>query len=749
MAEITGAGGSMDSFLETLEGVEGQIKNLKASDEAQGKLTKRLEQISQKHGEDSVKVLTEIKKIIDKGQDMTADEISMIKDMIRGAKTEADYSVMQEDIKKMSDFLNPKKNLDKMKNKAQMAMEKMGQFAKDFSSGQLLKQAAGSLWKGFKIMGKETWKNIAQNAKTWAKYGLKYLVAGIKAFGQMGLYALAIAALIALFDPSGAFIDAIVDVIGGLIPVILDLANTLIKMIPGLVKRIASVLTKLITMLVPALLDAVKVLLPALGNIIKLLAVSFIDLFGMAISLIANQLPSILATVIDVIVMLATDVIPTILQKLGDMLPGILNVIINALLKGVTQLIKALPQIIKALLKAAVGFVSAIIKALPMLIKSIVTAIPDIINAIVELIPFLIETIVELLPELITALVEAIPAIIVALVKAVPQIVMALVRAVPTIIVALAKAIPEILTVLGKGLMDLFKGIFTGLFPGKSPEEKARIQAEKQEKKREKQLERMEKKKERQIQRELAKKQREEFVAGLKAGFSGLSKPGGVKNAVSSALTGVDDFMRKSPIGEMWIALFGDTARGDTKDGVVTKFMKKVKKTINGMMGIFKPEGALGKMVSFFDKLKKAFFDFITSIVSFFDLVADRGILNVGKDIGAGMVKGLDVADFTEASRLRAVSGVELNFADIAQKIAVGKIDEDALRQVSQETGIDLASLLDMQFKKGTSKSAKVDAILAQMATVIEGNQDKINRSANIKKYNKTFDWSEKAKSQE
>ena len=130
-------------------------------------------------------------------------------------------------------------------------------------------------------------------------------------------------------------------------------------------------------------------------------------------------------------------------QLLADGLGGIIDFAIN-------KIMELLPTILNVVMELIPSIIETLLNATPQLLDLIIQVITQVINLLGELLPQILIKISELLPQLITQLIESLPTIIQALLN----VVLAIVDALPTIITNLVNALPQIIDTIINVVLD-------------------------------------------------------------------------------------------------------------------------------------------------------------------------------------------------------------------------------------------------------------------------------------------------------
>ena len=205
-------------------------------------------------------------------------------------------------------------------------------------------------------------------------------------------------------------------------------------------------------------------------------------LLSSLISGIINNLPALVASVLDIvntllntllenlpmIIEMGMQMLASLIQGIANMLPSLIPAIIDAVLLMVETIIDNIDLIIDAGINIILALVDGILAALPTLIDKLPVIIDKLVGAIFDNFPKILDAGIEITIQLALGLVQAIPQLVAKLPTIIANIVKGLIGAIPELI----KAGGELLAGLFKGLLDpkaiwnAVKGLFNGIMSG-------------------------------------------------------------------------------------------------------------------------------------------------------------------------------------------------------------------------------------------------------------------------------------------
>lgn len=229
-----------------------------------------------------------------------------------------------------------------------------------------------------------------------------------------------------LVDSVSTAAGVIVDNLGEIIP---RLAQTL----PKLISKVGKMLPDLLEQLLPSLIEGATALVQGFVTVLPVL--------------IETMLPSLIDGVISVVTMMVEE-LPSILSAFSEVIP----MLIEAVMTMLPLLIEAGIQIVQQL---ALG----ILEELPSILSSLSEVIPMMIEAIMTMLPLLIETGGQILLQLATGIVQELPSILESLRELIPMMVDAVMAMLPQILEAGIQIIIQLAQGIAQALPDLIPQI--------------------------------------------------------------------------------------------------------------------------------------------------------------------------------------------------------------------------------------------------------------------------------------------------
>ena len=229
-----------------------------------------------------------------------------------------------------------------------------------------------------------------------------------------------------LVDSVSTAAGVIVDNLGEIIP---RLAQTL----PKLISKVGKMLPDLLEQLLPSLIEGATALVQGFVTVLPVL--------------IETMLPSLIDGVISVVTMMVEE-LPSILSAFSEVIP----MLIEAVMTMLPLLIEAGIQIVQQL---ALG----ILEELPSILSSLSEVIPMMIEAIMTMLPLLIETGGQILLQLAAGIVQELPSILESLRELIPMMVDAVMAMLPQILEAGIQIIIQLAQGIAQALPDLIPQI--------------------------------------------------------------------------------------------------------------------------------------------------------------------------------------------------------------------------------------------------------------------------------------------------
>ncbi len=298
---------------------------------------------------------------------------------------------------------------------------------------------------GILLLGERFFKVLGKGFLNFVKFG-------IEAFKNMFMWSILIAALLALLDPNGEFLNAFVETIMAMLPIFADMLTRVIKYIPVFLKRFIVIFAKLWKEVAPVLLGALKEILPMLIDAIKTVIPLLID--------IAFQM-------IDILV----DIIPDLLIMAGQLLDDILSAVFGTNIEIFEPLFKFIAEIFQQVVPILVDIMKELI---PVILDIMTVVLPPLLSLIkmvaIPLLTFISE-LIKPLTEMLTGTLTLLKGIL----TLDPDLMM---KGVMALGEGLFKLLFKLTTEL---LMPILTGNMNKLFGGfgkakVSPEEKARLE---------------------------------------------------------------------------------------------------------------------------------------------------------------------------------------------------------------------------------------------------------------------------------
>lgn len=229
-----------------------------------------------------------------------------------------------------------------------------------------------------------------------------------------------------LVDSVSTAAGVIVDNLGEIIP---RLAQTL----PKLISKVGKMLPDLLEQLLPSLIEGATALVRGFVTVLPVL--------------IETMLPSLIDGVISVVTMMVEE-LPSILSAFSEVIP----MLIEAVMTMLPLLIEAGIQIVQQL---ALG----ILEELPSILTSLSEVIPMMIEAIMTMLPLLIETGGQILLQLATGIVQELPSILESLRELIPMLVDVIMAMLPLLIEAGIQIVIQLALGIAQALPDLIPQI--------------------------------------------------------------------------------------------------------------------------------------------------------------------------------------------------------------------------------------------------------------------------------------------------
>ena len=224
-----------------------------------------------------------------------------------------------------------------------------------------------------------------------------------------------------LIDNFAASVEAVAS---NIVPRIVTLAPRLVQGITGVIKAVT-----------PQIPPLISTLLPALVNGATSLIVGIVDVLPDLIAMIAEQLPTMIGTIVEAI--------PALLPALISGVVALVVGIANALPTIIVAIVDALPMIIQSICTALIENIPILIQGAMQLVIGLVQALPEIITALIDALPSIITMVVDVIINNIPLFIEAAVTIVFAIVAALPEIFFGLIKAVVELVMSLVTTIKE------------------------------------------------------------------------------------------------------------------------------------------------------------------------------------------------------------------------------------------------------------------------------------------------------------------
>ena len=212
-------------------------------------------------------------------------------------------------------------------------------------------------------------------------------------------------------------------------------ASNIVPRIVALAPRLVQGITGVIKAVMPQIPPLISTLLPALVNGATSLVVGIVDVLPDLIAMIAEQLPTMIGTIVEAI--------PALLPALISGVVALVVGIANALPTIIVAIVDALPTVIQSICTALMENIPILIQGAIQLVLGVVQALPEIIVSLIEALPDIIMMVVDVIINNVGLFIEAAVQIVFALVAALPEIVLSLIEAVVNAVIGLAEKIKE------------------------------------------------------------------------------------------------------------------------------------------------------------------------------------------------------------------------------------------------------------------------------------------------------------------
>lgn len=252
------------------------------------------------------------------------------------------------------------------------------------------------------------------------------------------------------------------------------LADAFIANLPMFVETGMQILTQLLQGIAQALPQAITSMTEAFVGIIEAMTNpdNLTGLLEAGLAIIEGLIQGVLEAL-----PLIVQALPTIIQNLSQFLIDGLPMLIEALIQLAVMIAEQLPTIVISIIEMLPQIIETIVSTLLTLLPVLVQGAIDLFMGLVQAIPVVIPQIIEALPQIITSIVEALTTLIPQLIDCGVQLFVALVENLPAAIVEIVKALPQIITAIVKGLaalvpkliecgVNLMKGLGQGIVKG-------------------------------------------------------------------------------------------------------------------------------------------------------------------------------------------------------------------------------------------------------------------------------------------
>ena len=243
---------------------------------------------------------------------------------------------------------------------------------------------------------------------------------------------------------------------------LVDFGGILVESIGTMAPRVVEGLTQLTESLIPQIPILLETLLPSVLDGAIGLINGLVAIFPALLTLIQNNLPTIIQGGLLIIQTLITSII--------NMLPEILQMGITLLLELVNGITEALPELIPIMVKVIMDMVNILLDNIDLIIEAGIQILIALIDGIINALPELVVRLPEIIIKIISTLINLLPEIIAVGIRIISSLITGLFRALPELIIRLPELILRMVNGLLEGLKDfanvgvnLVKGLWNGI----------------------------------------------------------------------------------------------------------------------------------------------------------------------------------------------------------------------------------------------------------------------------------------------
>lgn len=212
-----------------------------------------------------------------------------------------------------------------------------------------------------------------------------------------------------LVDSVGTFGDNI-------LPRIKIAINGIVKLFSSLAQQLPSIISSILPDLLSSGIDVIKNLISGIQTGLPTLISASLDIIMSLVNGIIEILPMLLEVGLQALITLG--------QGIAANLPTLIPVIVNLLISMCDMIIENLPLILDVAINIILALVQGLVTALPTLIQEVPRIINSFSNAIYSALPTILKAGIDIILMLIKGLIQSIPTII----ANIPQIIMAIVN---------------------------------------------------------------------------------------------------------------------------------------------------------------------------------------------------------------------------------------------------------------------------------------------------------------------------------
>lgn len=243
---------------------------------------------------------------------------------------------------------------------------------------------------------------------------------------------------------------------------LVDFGGILVESIGTMAPRVVEGLTQLTESLIPQIPILLETLLPSVLDGAIGLINGLVAIFPALLTLIQNNLPTIIQGGLLIIQTLITSII--------NMLPEILQMGITLLLELVNGITEALPELIPIMVKVIMDMVNILLDNIDLIIEAGIQILIALIDGIINALPELVVRLPEIIIKIVSTLINLLPEIIAVGIRIISSLITGLFRALPELIIRLPELILRMVNGLLEGLKDfanvgvnLVKGLWNGI----------------------------------------------------------------------------------------------------------------------------------------------------------------------------------------------------------------------------------------------------------------------------------------------